>query len=352
MHQKWLEFVTKQGAVVDAGRVIAWRDHESTAYSTAYSIDDTCLCELSPLGLIGANGEDAQKFLHSQFTNDLNQVTPSVSQLSSYCTPKGRMLSIFRIYQDDDGYRLILPLGVIEVTIGKLNMFKLMSKVAISDESDQRVVFGIAGPAVESALGDLDVTAPAEVNGCTHGKGVTLIRLSTGERARILLVANVDSAVALWGRLSARLPVATSDLWDLHDIHDGIPQVTADNSEAFTPQMTNLELIGGISFKKGCYPGQEVVARTHYLGKPNRRMYRIHVAGEDAPPPPGTNIFSHEDANQPVGKIVIAQKAPAGDSSALAVLRTTKADDENLRLGDVTGPKISTKPLPYSLDKE
>ena len=347
MHQEWLEFVTEQGAVIDEGRVIAWRDHESSIYS----IDDTCLCELSPLGLIGASGEDAQKFLHGQFTNDLNQVTPAVSQLSSYCTPKGRMLSIFRVYRDDAGYHLILPRGVIEPTIGKLNMFKLMSKVEIGDDSDQRVVFGIAGPAAESALDDSDVSAPAEVNGCAHDKGVTLIRLSIGERTRILLVANLDVAISLWGRLAAKLPVATSNLWDLHDIHAGIPQITADISEAFTPQMTNLELIGGISFKKGCYPGQEIVARTHYLGKPNRRMYRIHVAGADVPQP-GTNIFSPEDANQPVGKIVIAQQAAAGHSSALAVLRTAKADAENLHLGDVTGPNISTRPLPYSLDQE
>ncbi len=346
MHQKWLELVTEQGAIIDEGQVIAWRDRESAAYS----IDDTCLCELSPLGLIGADGEDAQNFLHGQFTNDLNQVTPSVSQLSSYCNPKGRMLSIFRIYRDDDGYHLVLPRGVIEATINKLNMFKLMAKVEIDDESDQRVIFGVAGPAAESICGDSGVSIPAKINGCAHGEGVTLIRLFTGEHTRILLIAKIDPGISLWKRLSAKLPVVTSGLWDLYDIHDGIPQITAATSEAFTPQMTNLELIEGVSFSKGCYPGQEVVARTHYLGKPNRRMYRIDVAGEDAPKP-GTNIFSPKEAGQPVGKIVIAQQTPAGHSSALAVLRTATAnDEEDLHLGDVTGPKISIQPLPYSLE--
>lgn len=343
MNKKWSEFAAKQGATIENDQVVTWGDSEPPVYS----IDGTCVCELSPLGMIHVSGEDAQSFLHGQFTNDLSQVTSTAGQLSSYCNPKGRILSIFHIYQEDGGYCLILPRDVIEATVNKLNMFRLMAKVDISDESDERVLFGIAGSDIESALGDLNITIPKEINCCIQDQEITLIRLPS-ESTRILLVSSADSAIPVWDRLSARLPIATSGLWDLHDIHSGIPKVTADTSETFIPQMVNLELIDGVNFSKGCYPGQEVVARTHYLGKPNRRMYRVHVADADAPEP-GTNIFSPEDETQPVGKIVTAQKISNG-TSALAVLRTEKKDDENLHLGSVTGPKISVQSLPYSLE--
>lgn len=344
MHQKWLEYVAKQGAIIDNNQVIAWDSPEPPAFS----ISNTCVCELSPLGIIHVSGEDALSFLHSQFTNDLNQVTSGVSQLSSYCNPKGRMLSIFHIHKDNDGYCLILPRDVIEVTINKLNMFKLMAKVDVSDESDERILFGVAGTDTGLTLGSLDMAIPKKINCCIQDKEVTLIRLPS-ENTRVLFIANVNAAISIWEQLSARLPVATSGLWDLHDIHSGIPQITANTSEAFIPQMTNLELVEGVSFSKGCYPGQEVVARTHYLGKPNRRMYRINIADKSAPEP-GTNIFSPEDENQPVGKIVIAQKTADDNSSALTVLRTEKENSEDLHLGSVTGPKVSLQSLPYSLE--
>ena len=343
MNQKWFEFAAKQGATIDNDQVVAWGNSEPSAYS----VDRTCICDLSPLGVIRASGEEAQSFLHGQFTNDLGQVTPTTGQLSSYCNPKGRVLSIFHIYQEDDSYCLVLPRDVIEATINKLNMFRLMAKVDMSDESDERVLFGIAGGDTESVLGDLDIVVPKEINCCIQDKEITLIRLPS-ESTRVLLVSSADAAIPVWEQLSARLPIATSGLWDLHDIHSGIPKVIAGTSETFIPQMVNLELIDGVNFSKGCYPGQEVVARTHYLGKPNRRMYRVHVADANAPEP-GTNIFSPEDETQPVGKIVTAQKISSG-TSALAVLRTEKKDDENLHLGSVTGPKISVQSLPYSME--
>ncbi len=346
MNENWNKFITKQGAIIKNDQVIAF----GKTSSHFYSHENTYVCDLSTLGIIRASGEEAQNFLHGQFTNDLNKVSSSISQISSYCNPKGRMLSIFRIYKRDDDYFLILPRDVLEPTFKKLTMFKLMSKVDLSDDSDQFVIFGVAGPDTKSTLTSLNITIPKQVNHCVQDTEVIIIRLPS-ENTRVLFITNAKYAISFWKQLTEKLSIATSHLWDLHDIYSGIPQITANTCEAFIPQMTNFELIDGVNFSKGCYPGQEVVARTHYLGKPNRRMYRVSVA-DDNVPEPGTNIFSPEDENQPVGKIVTAQKTSNDNYSALIVLRTEKEDDDNLHLGSITGPKILMQSLPYSLGSE
>lgn len=335
MDNKWLEFLREQGASMENDRVV-------------YALEHTYLCELSTLGAIRAAGDDARSFLHGQFTNDLDQVSPAVSQLSSYCNPKGRMLSTLRIHKCDRDYRLILPREVLAATLKKLIMFRLMAKVDITDESSEVALFGVAGPKAEVTLKALNVDVPQKTDHCVQHDGITAIRLPS-ENVRVLLIANIQAAIPLWKRTSAKLPVATWRLWDLHDIHSGIPQITASISEAFIPQMTNLDVIGGVSFSKGCYPGQEVVARTHYLGKPNRRMYRVSIAG-DKVPAPGSNIYAPEDASQPVGKIVSAQQDSDDSCAALVVLRIEKEADEHLYVGSLSGAKVSVRSLPYIVD--
>ena len=343
MSGTWLEFLTAHNAVIENGRVVSF----GSSAPTYPGIQDTCLCELTPWGLIRITGEEARTFLHSQFTNDLEQVTVQTGQLSSYCNPKGRLLSIFQIYQRDSDYFLVLPKDVIEVTLGKLAMYKLRTKADLSDVSEQFVLFGAAGPGVEPAFENLGIAPPQKTYGCTQENGMTLVRLPS-ENSRILIVADAEAAVSLGEKLSGKMPLATSRLWDLHDISCGIPRVTAPTSEAFTPQMTNLELVDGVSFSKGCYPGQEVVARTHYLGKPNRRMYRAHIATECLPEP-GTNVFSAEEGDQPLGKVVVSQMISEEQASALIVLRTQKEGDTGLCIESADGPAVSLQKLPYSL---
>lgn len=344
MNNIWLEFLSAQGAIVENGQVISLGSPDQPCYGT----ESTCVCELTPLGLIHVTGEEAESFLHGQFTNDLKQVTTHFSQLSSYCNPKGRILSIFRIFKRDKDYFLILPKEVLEVTLRKLTMFKLRTKADLLDASGQFALFGVAGLETETVLENLDIAVPQKANDCLQEDGATMIRLP-GENTRVLFVTTVERAASLWKQLSEKLPAMTSRLWDLHDIFSGIPQVTARTSEAFTPQMTNLELIDGVSFTKGCYPGQEVVARTHYLGKPNRRMYRAAITTDHAPGP-GTNIFSPEEGSQAVGKVVMSQMESTNSAGALLVLRTEKQDDPNLHIESTTGPSVSIQTLPYSLE--
>jgi len=313
-------------------------------------LDKTYLCNLAELGLIKASGEDASSFLHGQFTNDLNLVGPTLSQLSSYCNPKGRMLAVFRVFKIDDDFYLILRRDVLEAVLKKLTMFKLMAKVELTDVSDELVLLGIAGPDSDSILKENKISAPADVEHSIRENETTTIRIPS-ESSRLLFICTPENAISIWKSLSEKTIQTNSIIWDLHNIHSGIAQVTAETSEAFIPQMVNLELIGGVNFQKGCYPGQEIVARTHYLGKPNRRMYRINIDTSTSPLS-GTNIFSAKDGEQPVGKIVSAQNTTNNACDALAVLRTEKENDAELHLESLTGPKVTTLKLPYSLESD
>lgn len=336
MNNDWQTFLSNYGAVLD-------KDKHAIP-----DIGKTYLCNLAELGLIKASGEEALTFLHGQFTNDLNMVSPNQSQLSSYCNAKGRLLAIFRIFKQEDDYYLLLRRDVLEVALKKLTMFKLMAKVDLTDVSDDFVLFGIAGSDADAVLKENNINIPVNIDESIIENETTIIRIPS-ESSRLLFISKSNNAKAIWKSLSDKTTQTNSNLWGLHDIQSGIAQVTLETSEAFIPQMVNLELIGGVNFQKGCYPGQEIVARTHYLGKPNRRMYRISINSENCPQP-GTNIFSVKDGEQPVGKIVSAQNSSHDTCEALAVLRTEKENDDELHLESLTGPKVTTLKLPYSLE--
>jgi len=336
MNNDWQTFLDSNSSVLDKNK----------APST--DLENTYLCNLDELGLIKASGEDVLSFLHGQFTNDLNLVNPALSQLSSYCNPKGRMLAIFRIFKKEDDYFLVLRRDVLEAVLKKLTMFKLMAKVELSDVSDEFIIFGVAGADSDSVLKKHNFPVPADIDQSIIDDEISVIRIAS-ESSRVLFISQPTKSISVWKALSEDVSQTNSDIWNLHDIQSGIAQVTTETSEAFIPQMVNLELIGGVNFQKGCYPGQEIVARTHYLGKPNRRMYRISI-NDDNCPPPGTNIFSAKDGEQAVGKIVSAENSNNNNCEALAVIRTEKENAKDLHLESLKGPTISTLDLPYSLD--
>ncbi|MEA3303134.1 MAG: folate-binding protein, partial [Pseudomonadota bacterium] len=260
------------------------------------------LFDLTDLGLIRASGDDCELFLQGQLTNDITEVTPERSQLSGYCTPKGRLLATMRVISHDGDFLLLMPKERLAPVLQRLGMFILMSKVTLSDASDELQTIGLYGDCTISLpAGDM----PAQADDCVAAAdGVTIVRIAA-EAQRFLLIGSAGAIAQRWQLLTKTTIPATKELWQLQDIRAGLPTVFEATVEAFVPQMLNMHLVNGVSFTKGCYTGQEIVARMHYLGKLKRRMYHIAVEGEC--PASGADLYSPQSqSGQGSGKIVMS----------------------------------------------
>ena len=345
MKPEWKEFLNDAGAELDDGCVVTFGNPERERRMTTAG---NVFCDLSHLGMLAAYGADAQGFLQNQLTNDVTRVDATHSQLNAYCTPKGRMLALFRMFQRGDTYYMRMPRGVLEPTLERLQKFVLMSKVTLEDGSGSLVRIGLSGPdAVEELEKATGGTAPSEVEDVVSTGEYTIIRIA-GPQPRFEVYGELEPMKTLWNRLNVHCaPIGAGD-WALLDILAGLPNVYPETVEAFVPQMANLEILDGVSFKKGCYPGQEIVARMQYLGKVKRRMYRLHGESGDAPAP-GTEIYT-EGKDESVGKVVDAQSHPDGGVALLAVLQIDAAEKGALRLDAADGVAVEVQPLPYALE--
>ncbi|MCW8888713.1 MAG: folate-binding protein YgfZ, partial [Gammaproteobacteria bacterium] len=252
------------------------------AAESPLTADQNILVDLSHLGIIELRGDDCDDFLQGQLTNDIRLLTPEMGQLSSYCSPKGRMLALMRLFKRGDHTFMLLPAETLEATLKRLTMFVMRSQVELTNVSDQWVCLGISGPDAAAALAPHILNLP-EAGGdvVSHGD-MTLLSLSSYQQ-RYILFCSTEKAQEIWSTLSDNFTVATKSQWDLLDIQAGLPHIESATVEAFVPQMVNLQILNGVNFKKGCYTGQEVVARMQYLGKLKRRMFRAHVEGVDMP---------------------------------------------------------------------
>lgn len=221
------------------------------------------LIPLAERSLIRVQGDEAGAFLQNLLTNDVNALQVGQSQLSGFCNPKGRLLTVFQLIRRENDFLLLLPTDLAEFIGQRLNMFKLRSKVEITIADDVHA-FGIV-----QAESDTDATPLWQ--GLQAEEGLRLRQPST--QTRYLVIADTAQCQFLAEHLNNGWQLGSNAFWQLLDIEAGLPMVFTDSKEAFTPQQLNLELVGGVSFKKGCYPGQEVVARLHYLGSPSRRMF-------------------------------------------------------------------------------
>lgn len=304
---------------------------------------DTLLMSLTHLAVLQASGADATAFLHGQLSNDLEGLPPGDSRLAGYCNAKGRLYAVLRLWRDGDDWQIGLPADTADAVLKRLRMFVLRSKLTLARRADVTLL-GLAGAGAQDCLARAGVPVPGAVNAVVRHGSVAVLRLP-GSPARFQLCMPDAAAPALWTALAAAARPASASAWRLLDIDAGLPAVYAPTLEAFVPQMVNLELVGGVSFRKGCYPGQEIVARMHYLGKPSRRMFRLQAAG--SVPPPGTPVL---DANaREVGTVVDAQAAEAGSCRLLVVLQVS-ASEVALHLAGVG--QLERLPLPYGLEGE
>jgi len=306
--------------------------------------DTAFFCTLSHEGVLAVHGPDASKFLQGQLTCNLNYLNEHSSSLGARCTPKGRMLSSFRIVGVADGYLLAMARELVEPQLAELQKYAAFSKSRLADESADWVRFGLNDG--DGALVSLGLDLAHSADSVARANNLLALRLSDG---RAELWAPAGEAETLHARLAAQLPEAPLNRWLLAQVRAGIGQVLGSTRELFIPQMLNLQALGGVSFKKGCYTGQEIVARMQYLGKLKRRLYRLAVESEQLPEA-AVELFSPVH-NSGVGEVVLAAQSDSG-IELLAVLQEDAASDGRLYLGAPQGQPLRLLELPYTLDAD
>ena len=292
---------------------------------------------LSDWGLIRASGPEARQFLHGQLTQDVQHLQSGRSRLAGYCSPKGRLLASFVLWPvGAEEVFLACSADLLPATLKRLSMFVLRARCKLSDASGEFEVWGCAGDAARGA-GD-------DAGAVVEGDAGWSVRLTDAP------VDGVAVPRALCVRRAGANPPAAAPLdadgWRALEALSGVPRIVAATADQFVPQMVNLEAVGGVNFQKGCYPGQEVVARSQYRGTLKRRG---HLLETTASAQPGQEIFHSADPAQPAGMVALAGALAAGRSCVLAELKLSAAEGGSLHLGAADGPLMSIVALPYAL---
>ena len=292
------------------------------------------VADLSHNALLSVAGDDAEAFLHAQFTNDVAALGPDEAQWNGWCSAKGRLIATFLLARRPDGFLIMLPAEIAAPIAKRLAMFVLRSKVKIADVSAAYARIGIAGKDAGSRVESCWGARPLPMH-VLEKDGALVIALDA-ER----FVAWVPTAAAAFGEFfSTDSQGAGADAWEWRSIHSGVPTIVAATQDAFVPQMANFELVGGVSFKKGCYPGQEIVARTQYRGILKKRMALVHVEGTQRPQP-GESVYSSAFGEQSAGTLVNAAPAPQGGFDALVVAQVEGLARRDLRWNSPDGPAL------------
>ncbi len=306
--------------------------------TTTIAIDGAV--RLTHWGLIRARGEEAAKFLQGQLTNDVASLPTGQSRLAGFCSAKGRLQASFIVWKAADGdLMLACSASVLPATLKRLSMFVMRAKCKLSDASGELALWGFAGASAAALADHLAVGATREAD------GATVVRLpDAAGSVRALHITPVDALPSA--------PAISLDAWRWLEVQAGIPIIEAATLDQFVPQMLNYELVGGVDFQKGCYPGQEIVARSQYRGTIKRRMFLFDI-DEDGAPAPGQEVFHTGDAEQPAGMVVNAAPRPGGAGfSALVEVKLALLDSGSLHLGAAGGPVLRRSELPYALPAE
>ena len=309
----------------------------------ATSVQTNVLVPLPELGVVCVSGADAVSFLQSQLTNDVSRLAFGKVQLSAYCTPKGRLLATFHQWRTDDGVFMRMPREIIGSVVKRLSMFVLRAKAKVTDVSDTWATYALLGEGTD-VLHDAGLAAPGApwVSTATGTVRVDRLLPTPDGVARYLLTSPRESQLPI----SEDVTRAPSSRWWLSEIDAAVPTIFAATQEKFVPQMVNLEVLGGVDFKKGCYPGQEIVARSQYLGKLKRRMNIADVDATDVQPAADVH---HSDATQPVGTVVMAAASSGAGSALLFEAPIDRLESGSLHLQSQDGPRLRVRQLPYAL---
>ncbi len=304
--------------------------------NTPISLDGAC--RLEGLGAIRAGGADAATFLQGQLTNDVAGLSESKACLAGFCSAKGRLQASFMVWRESpESFVLVCSKDLLAGTLKRLSMFVMRAKCRLSDASDEISLWGLAGA---SATARLDGTLPWQRH---EHAGQSIVRLPDAEGVTRAMVAapSADTSVP------SSAPVLGLDAWRWLDVRSGIVTIEAATVDRFVPQMVNFELVGGVDFKKGCYPGQEVVARSQYRGTTKRRTFLFE---SDTLPRPGDDVFAgvvDGATSEAVGTVATAAEAPDGGVASALIEVRLAALGSDLHLGASSGPRLRQVELPY-----
>jgi folate-binding protein YgfZ len=336
----WQEFQFIQGAVFNNETISSFGNIENELLCT---LSQNVICDLSHLGLIEISGDDAITFLQGQITNDIKLINGGNSHYTGYCNPKGRLLALFFAFTHNEKLHLQLNQKLLDPIAKRLKMYVMRSKVSINNVSDTIVKIGLNGNDIEEFLRPFFSQIPLSAYESFNTENATLIRLA-GKTPRFEIICNTELAKVIWQTLKNQCKPVGRACWEWLEIQAGIPDIYQQTQEEFVPQMVNLDLLNAINFKKGCYTGQEIVARTHYLGKVKRRTFLAHI--DTSVPPQAANDVLNSN-NEVVGKVVRSAAAPNGGYDVLAEIRLESVEAGNLL---INGINIEIQQLPYEVN--
>lgn len=343
MNSLWQSFLRNNNAVIENNYV----SHYGIASEELKSISsNTIIADLSHFGLIHFSGEDASTFLQGLLSCDVLTIDLCTAKYGSFCTPKGRILANFLIWQSASGYLIQVPNSMLKTLEKRLSMYVLRSIVELDNVSDNQVCIGVAGNLATKTIKEIFGVIPDPLLGVINNVNESVLRLAQN---RFEIITTPARAQELWKYLRKYTMPVGKLCWDWLEIKAGIPCITPLTQEKFIPQMVNLDAIGGISFKKGCYPGQEIVSRTQHLGKIKRRMYlaNINTVNEESIIA-GDELYSNN--KQACGMIVNAAPSPEGGYDVLAVIQTDIVKTEKIYWKSLNGPLLKFISLPYLLE--
>lgn len=313
------------------------------AYAIVTVAAELLWSKISHAGVLRFDGADAQTFLQGQLTNNVASLDAVHSQYAGYCTPKGRLLAVMLLWLHDDAYHMLLPRELCEAVRKRLSMYILRAKVKASDVSPQLALFGLSGNDAPAAVAAMAGAVPAADHACVHGEAVSVLKLPV---KRYLVVATLAHAERVETQLTARASCGPDSLWTALDIAAGIPNVYSTTQEQFIPQTVNFDLIDALSYTKGCYPGQEIVARAHYLGRIKQRMVRARLLC-DQTPTPGDKLYAQPYGEQASGMVVSALSHSPGNHELLAVVQSANVAGGAVHWSAPDGPALEILSLPY-----